>query len=90
EHGLKLFSLAFTLCGFNIYGSAFFTALNNGFISAVISFMRTFVFQAAIVIILPIFFKTDGIWFSLIVSEMLAFIVAAALVFIKNKDYNYM
>ena len=90
EHGLKLFSLAFTLCGFNIYGSAFFTALNNGFISAVISFMRTFVFQAAVVIILPIFFKTDGIWFSLIISEMLAFIVAAALVFIKNKDYNYL
>lgn len=52
--------------------------------------MRTFVFQAVVVIILPIFFKTDGIWFSLIVSEILAFIVTAALVFIKKKDYHYL
>ena len=90
EHGLKLFSLAFLMSGYNIYGSAFFTALGNGFVSAAISFMRTLVFQSAVVLILPIFFKTDGIWFSLLVSEILAFIVTAAFILSKKKVYNYM
>lgn len=90
EHGLRLFSLAFIFCGYNIYGSAFFTALNNGVISAAISFMRTLVFQSAVVIVLPIFFKTDGIWFSLLVSELLAFAVTFAFIFAKRKVYNYM
>ena len=90
EHGLRLFSLAFIFCGYNIYGSAFFTALNNGIISAAISFMRTLVFQSAVVIVLPIFFKTDGIWFSLLVSELLAFAVTFAFIFAKRKVYNYM
>ncbi len=90
EHGLRLFSLAFLVCGYNIYGSAFFTALNNGIISAAISFMRTLVFQAAVVIILPIFFKTEGIWFSLLVSELLAFTVTFAFITAKRKVYNYM
>lgn len=90
EHGLKLFSLAFLMSGYNIYGSAFFTALGNGFVSAAISFMRTLVFQSAVVLILPIFFETDGIWFSLLVSEILAFIVTAAFILSKKKVYNYM
>ena len=90
EHGLRLFSLAFLVCGYNIYGSAFFTALNNGFISAAISFMRTLVFQSLVVIILPIFFKTEGIWFSLLVSELLAFTVTFAFIMAKRKDYNYL
>ena len=61
-HGMKLYCISFFLSGFNIFGSAFFTALNNGAVSAAISFLRTLVFQSASVLILPVFFGVDGIW----------------------------
>lgn len=90
--GMKMFSISFIFAGINIFGSAFFTALNNGVISAVISFLRTFVFQCAGVLLLPLIFKDsiDGIWMSIIVAELLAFVVTLIFLLLKKKKYGYM
>lgn len=83
------YSFSFLFSGFAIFGSSFFTALNNGPVSAIISFMRTLLFQTAAVLILPIFFGIDGIWLSIIVAELLAVIVTIIFIFAKKKKYNY-
>ena len=68
--GFRIFILSFLLCGFNIFGSSFFTALNNGLISALISFLRTLVFQIGAVLGLPLLFGLDGIWWSVVAAEL--------------------
>lgn len=87
--GFRLYSLAFLVNGFNIYGSSFFTALNNGVISAVISFLRTLVFQMAVLIILPYFFGIDGIWLSIFCAELLALFVTTTFFITQRKKYHY-
>lgn len=89
-HAFKLFSFSFLLAGFNIFVSSFFTALNNGAISAAVSFLRTLVFQTASVIILPIFFDIDGIWWAITVAEIFAFIISLTFLIAKRKKYRYM
>ncbi len=88
-HAFRLFSFTFLLSGFNIWCSSFFTALNNGAVSAIISFLRTLVFQLAAVIILPIFFKLDGVWISVAIAEICAFIISTIFLVAKKKKYNY-
>ena len=88
--GFKIFSLSFILSGFCIYGSSFFTALNNGLVSAVMSFMRTLVYQMAGILILPIFFELDGVWFSMLVAEIMALATTAAFLLANKKKYKYM
>lgn len=83
------YALSVLFCGFNIFGSAFFTALNNGAVSAAISFLRTLLFQIASVLILPVFFDLDGVWYSLFVAEILAMIVTFTFYVLKRKDYHY-
>ncbi len=68
-HAFRIFNLSYLLCGFSIFISAFFTALNDGVTSAVISLLRTFVFQIASVLLLPLFCGIEGVWWSVIVSE---------------------
>ena len=87
--GFNIFSFSFLFCGMAIFGSSFFTALNNGLISALISFLRTLVFQVAAVIILPLIFEIDGIWFSIVVAELMAFAVTLVFIFAKRKTYHY-
>lgn len=89
SHGFRLYSLSFLICGFNIYGSAFFTALNNGLISAVISFLRTLVFQLSVVLALPVFLGIDGIWLAIVVAEVLALCVTVVFFVKKRKVYHY-
>lgn len=84
-----LYSLTYLFCGFNIVGSSFFTALNNGFASALISFARTFVFQTASVLTLPLFFALDGIWLSAATSELLSFTVVVVCVVVCRRRYGY-
>ncbi len=84
-----LYSLSFLLAGFNIYASAFFTALNNGIISAGISFSRTLIFEAGAVILLPLLFGIDGIWLSIVVAEMVALTLSVIMLAIHRKRYNY-
>lgn len=89
SHGFRLYAMAFLVSGFNIFGSAFFTALNNGLISAVISFLRTLVFQMAVVLILPKFLGINGIWLAIVVAELLALIVTVQFFVRKRKVYHY-
>ena len=85
----RFFSLAVLFAGFSIFGSAFFTALNNGVVSAAISFLRTLVFQILLVLLLPIFFDLDGVWLSLGLAEILATIVTIIFYSAKRSDYHY-
>lgn len=85
----SIFSFSFLFSGFAIFGSSFFTALNNGFVSAAISFMRTLVFQIAAVLIFPLFWKVDGIWMSIVAAEMMAVIVTIVFLRLNQKKYRY-
>lgn len=87
--GFRIYSLSFLIMGFNIFASAFFTALNNGAISAAISFLRTLVFQIFPVLILPIVLGTDGIWFAIVVAELLALIISIVFIIKKRNIYHY-
>lgn len=88
--GFAIYSLSFLLCGFNIFGSSLFTALNNGLISAVISFVRTLICQIAAVLLLPLILGLDGIWWAIVVSEGVA-LVLTVFCFVKFKGrYHYL
>lgn len=89
RHAFRLFAYSFLLAGFNIFTSSFFTALNNGAVSAAISFMRTLIFQTSSVLILPMFLGVDGIWWAITVAEFFAFILSLIFLFAKRKKYNY-
>ena len=89
-HAFRLFSWSFLLSGFNIFTSGFFTALNNGAISAAISFLRTLVFQTASVLILPLLLGVDGIWWAITVAEIFAFLISLLFLFLKRNKYHYL
>lgn len=89
-HAFRLFSWSFLLAGFNIFTSGFFTALNNGAISAAISFLRTLVFQTASVLILPLLLGVDGIWWAITVAEIFAFLISLLFLFLKRNKYYYL
>ncbi len=90
RHAFMLFAFSFVLAGINIFTSAFFTALNNGGISAAISFLRTLVFQMLSVLLLPIFFKLDGIWWAITVAEVCALGVSLSFLYAKRNTYHYL
>ena len=89
RHAFHLFSFAFLLAGFNIFLSSFFTALNNGGMSAAISFLRTLVFQAASVILLPMALDVDGLWWAASAAEALAFVVSIGFLLAMKGKYHY-
>lgn len=88
-HGFKIYSLAFLFSGFSVFGSAFFTALNDGLVSALISFMRTFIFEIGSILLLPLIWGVDGIWAAIVVAELAALTVTVIFFVIKRKKYNY-
>nr|QGT51435.1 MATE family efflux transporter [uncultured Spirochaetaceae bacterium] len=88
-HAFKLFSFSFVLSGINIFASSFFTALNNGGVSAAISFLRTLVFQVICVLVLPVFWGLDGIWLSIVIAEVLAFCISLVFLIVNRKKYHY-
>ncbi|MDO4167180.1 MAG: MATE family efflux transporter [Eubacteriales bacterium] len=88
-HGFLIYSFSFLFAGIAIYGSSFFTALNNGLVSALISFLRTLVFQIAAVLIFPLIWGIDGIWISIVVAEMMAAIVTSLFLLGLRKKYHY-
>lgn len=89
RHAFLLFSFSFVFAGFNIFASSFFTALNNGAISAAISFLRTLVFQILCVLVLPLLFGLDGIWWSIAVADVFAFGISLIFLWAKRKKYRY-
>ena len=88
-HAFRIFSFAFILTGFNIFSSSFFTALNNGAISALIAFLRTLVFQLGSVIMLPLIISVDGIWLAICVAEVFATAISLFFMITKQKVYHY-
>ncbi len=89
NHAFSIFSFSFLLSGFSVFGSSFFTALNDGLTSAVISFMRTLVFQITAVILFPIIWDIDGIWLSIVGAEIMSITVTAVFLVVKRKKYGY-
>jgi len=87
--GFVLYAFSFLFAGFGIYGSSFFTALNNGLVSALISFLRTMVFQVAAVMLLPLIWEMDGIWLSVVFSELASFCVTLMFIFGMKNKYGY-
>lgn len=87
--GFRVFSFSFLFAGLAIFGSCFFTSLNDGLTSAIISFLRTLVFQIAAVLLLPVFFGIDGIWWSVVVAEFAAASLSVLFIVIKKKKYKY-
>ncbi len=87
--GFFLYSFSFLFVGMAIFGSCFFTALNNGLVSAIISFLRTLVFQVLAVMLLPLLFDIDGIWLSVVAAELMAALLTVAFLFLKRRKYRY-
>lgn len=87
--GFKIFAISFLFAGFNIFASAFFTALNNGIISLVLSLARTFVFQLIAVLIFPSLLGIDGIWISVVFSELLAIFLSMIFIVVNRNKYKY-
>lgn len=87
--GFRIFAYSFLFMGFGVFTSAFFTALNDGLTSALISFLRTFVFQTAAIMILPILLDIDGIWISVVVAEFMSFVLGVLFLVLKRKKYRY-
>ena len=88
-HALRISSLAFLITGFNIFASSFFTALNNGGVSAAISFLRTFIFKFSTVLILPLIVGLDGIWWADVSAEIFAFLLSIIFLVTQRKKYHY-
>ena len=87
--GFRIFSVTFVFIGFGIFASGFFTALNDGLTSAIISFVRTLVLESAAVLLLPLIFGIDGIWFSTVIAELLAFALGISFLVQKRKRFGY-
>ena len=88
--GFRIMSFSYLFQGFAIYGSSFFTALNDGVTSAIMSFLRTMIFQVAAVLLLPMVFGIDGIWYSIVVAEFVAMAVSVIFLIRKKDVYHYM
>lgn len=88
-HALRISSLSFFIVGLNIFASSFFTALNNGGVSAAISFLRTFIFKLSAVLLLPLIFHLDGIWWAEVTAEIFAFFLSLIFLIAKRKKYDY-
>ena len=86
---MRIFGVSFILSGISIFSSSFFTALNNGLVSAIISFMRTLVFQIFAIMVMPLLFGLNGIWTAVIVAEGLSVIVSIICIVLNRKKYKY-
>jgi len=87
--GFRIFAFSFLFMGYAIFGSGFFTALNDGVTSAIISFLRTMVFEAAAVLLLPLIWGITGIWLSILTAEFMAMFLSGVFLITKQKKFNY-
>ena len=87
--GFRIFALSFLFMGFAIFGSGFFTALNDGLTSALISFLRTLLFQVTAVLLLPMILDINGVWVSSVIAEVMAVVFSFLFMMIKRKKYRY-
>lgn len=87
--GMRIFALSFGFMGFGIFASGFFTALNDGLTSALISFLRTLVFQSGAIMLLPMLWGIDGVWISVVVAEFMSLVLGGFFLIVKRKTYHY-
>lgn len=87
--GMRIFALSFGFMGFGIFASGFFTALNDGLTSALISFLRTLVFQSGAIMLLPMLWGIDGVWISVVVAEFMSLVLGGFFLMVKRKTYHY-
>ncbi|AQS54271.1 Multidrug export protein MepA [Jeotgalibaca dankookensis] len=90
SRALKLFSLSFLFSGINMFASSFFTALSNGFVSALISILRTLVFQVIMIFLLPLLFGLDGIWLAVVIAELLTLFFTVFAFLVTKRYYRFM
>jgi len=88
-NAIRIFSISYLISGINIFASSFFTALNNGVVSAAISFLRTLLFQIAMIFILPLIWGLNGIWLAVVFAEVFALVVSILFLVINRKKYQY-
>lgn len=88
-NAIRLFSLSYLISGFNIFSSSFFTALNNGGVSAAISVLRTLVFQIIMIFVLPLIWGLNGIWLAVVFAEILSLVVSIMFLVMNRKKYQY-
>lgn len=88
-HGFHIYSISFLFVGFTIFGSSFFTALNNGLVSAIISFVRTLIFEVAFVLLMPVLWGIDGIWWAVVIARGLSIVVTFMFILANQKKYQY-
>ena len=88
-YGFRIFAFSFLFMGFAIFGSGFFTALNDGLTSALISFLRSLVFQIGAVLLLPMIWEIEGVWISVVVADLMAVILSFIFMAVKRKKYHY-
>ena len=86
---IRIYAVSYLISGVNIFASSFFTALNNGVISAVISFMRMFVFQIVMILLLPVVLGISGIWTAVIAAEVLSVVISVMFLVKNRKKYSY-
>lgn len=89
KRGFAIYSISFVVMGLNIYVSSFFTALGNGLVSAILSFLRTLLFQLLCVLVLPLIFDLDGIWLAIVAAEAMALILSFVMLIVYKKRYGY-
>ena len=89
RRAMQLYAVSYLLAGFNIFASSFFTALNDGPVSAALAFLRTLVFQTSAVLLLPLVLELDGVWLAITVAEALALAVSVGFLVGKRKIYHY-
>lgn len=88
-NAIRLFAISYILNWFNIFASSFFTALNNGLISAIISFVRTLIFQVSMIFVLPLILGLNGLWLAVVVAEFLSLLLSLGFMFKNSKKYGY-
>ena len=86
---IRIYAVSYLISGINIFASSFFTALNNGVVSAVISFMRMFVFQVVMILFLPVVLGISGIWTAVIAAEVLSVVISVMFLVKNRKKYSY-
>ena len=89
KRGFAIYGISFIVMGLNIYASSFFTALGNGLVSAILSFLRTLLFQVICVLVLPLIWELDGIWLAIVAAEGMALVLSFVMLKVHKKKYEY-
>ena len=88
-NAIRIFALSYIISEINIFTSSFFTALNNGLVSAIISFLRTLLFQIIMIFVLPMIWGLNGIWLAVVDAEILSLFVSIVFLIKNKKKYQY-